>query len=63
VCSRDALAGLPERLSRSATVEVIASDDLGWGVFVVFAAVDGTARRSLVEYGVQTAPQGRWAAL
>jgi predicted homoserine dehydrogenase-like protein len=62
-CSRDSLAELPEGLSRSGTVEVIASDDLRWGVFVVFAAVDEAARRSLVEYGVQTDSQGRWAAL
>jgi predicted homoserine dehydrogenase-like protein len=62
-CSRDRLAELPEHLSRPATVEVIASDDLRWGVFVVFAAADETARRSLVEYGVQTDPRGRWAAL
>jgi predicted homoserine dehydrogenase-like protein len=62
-CSRDGLAQLPERLSWSATVEVTASDDVRCAVFVVFAAADETARRSLVEYGVQTDPQGRWAAL
>jgi predicted homoserine dehydrogenase-like protein len=62
-CSRDELAELPTRVSRSGTVEVIASDDLRWGVFVVFAAADETTRRALVEYGVQTDRQGRWAAL
>jgi predicted homoserine dehydrogenase-like protein len=62
-CPRDRLSELPERLSRSGTVEVIAGEDLRWGVFVVFAVPDGPARRSLAEYGVQTSADGRFAAL
>ena len=63
VATRDDLAELPAGLSRLGTVEVVASEDLRWGVYVVFAASDELARRSLAEYGVQTDREGRWAAL
>ena len=59
VASRDDLAELPAGLSRLGTVEVVASEDLRWGVYVVFAASDDLAE----EYGVQTDREGRWAAL
>jgi predicted homoserine dehydrogenase-like protein len=62
-CSCDSLVSLPGRLSRSGTVEVVAGDDLRWGVFVVFAAPDEAARQAFREYGVQTSPDGRYGAL
>jgi predicted homoserine dehydrogenase-like protein len=63
VCRRDGLAQLPERLSRTGTVEVVAGDDLRWGVFVVFAAPGQTASRTLAEYGVQQSTDGLHGAL
>jgi predicted homoserine dehydrogenase-like protein len=63
VASRDELVELPAGLSRLGTVEVVAGEDMRWGVYVVFAASDELARRSLDEYGVQTDREGRWAAL
>ncbi len=44
-------------------MEVVAGEDMRWGVYVVFAASDDLARRSLDEYGVQTDREGRFAAL
>jgi predicted homoserine dehydrogenase-like protein len=54
---------LPALLSRAGTVEAVAGDDLRWAVFVVFAVHDELARRTLAEYGIETDPAGRHAAL
>jgi predicted homoserine dehydrogenase-like protein len=63
VATRDDLVELPGGLSRRGTVEVVAGEDLRWGVYVVFAPSDELARRSLGEYGVQMDSDGRFAAL
>jgi predicted homoserine dehydrogenase-like protein len=60
---RDELPLLPARLARTGTVEAVAGDDLRWAVFVVFAAHDELARRTFAEYGIETDPGGRHAAL
>ncbi len=59
-------------LSRRGTVEVVSSlerdgrpvpRDLRWGVYVVVEAADAYVRRCFAEYGLQTDPTGRFAAL
>lgn len=59
-------------LSRRGTVEVVSSlerdgrpvpRDLRWGVYVVVEAADAYVRRCFAEYGLQTDPTGRYAAL
>jgi predicted homoserine dehydrogenase-like protein len=62
-CTLETLPELPAGLSRSGTVEVVAGDDLRFGVYVVFEADDDLTRRTLPEYGVVTDQSGRFAAL
>ena len=77
-CSADDLASVlcPRAsggcLDEDGTVEVVSSlqrdggpvpRDLRWGVYVVFEAPDGYVRRCFSEYGLQTDPSGRYAAL
>jgi predicted homoserine dehydrogenase-like protein len=59
-------------LSHRGTVEVVSSlerdgrpvpRDLRWGVYVVVEAADAYVRRCFAEYGLQTDPTGRYAAL
>jgi predicted homoserine dehydrogenase-like protein len=59
-------------LAHSGTVEVVASenrdgspvtDDLRWGVYVVFKAPTPYVRRCFAEYGLQTDSSGEFAAL
>jgi predicted homoserine dehydrogenase-like protein len=63
VCPIGSLPELPGRLSRSRTVEVVAGDELRFGVYVVFAADDELTRRTFTEYGIATDRSGRYAAL
>ncbi len=77
-CSADDLASVlcPQEaggcLDGDGTVEVVSSlardgspvpNDLRWGVYVVFEAPDEYVRRCFSEYGLQTDPSGRYAAL
>jgi predicted homoserine dehydrogenase-like protein len=57
-------AELPEVLrDAGGAVEVIASDDLRWGVFVVFRAADDYVAARFGDYGLVTDRSGRVAAL
>ena len=57
------LAGLGNTVSRSGTVEVVAGDEMRWGVYVVFEVGDAFAAASLAEYGVQVDETGSYGAL
>jgi predicted homoserine dehydrogenase-like protein len=59
-------------LHHKGTVEVVSSlerdgrpvfRDLRWGVYVIFAAPSDYVRRCFAEYGLQTDPSGRFAAM
>jgi predicted homoserine dehydrogenase-like protein len=57
-------AELPTALrDAGGAVEVVASDDLRWGVFVVFAAGDAYVAARFADYGLATDESGRFAAL
>jgi predicted homoserine dehydrogenase-like protein len=77
-CGTDALATVlrPREdggvLDGPGTVEVVSSlerdgsdvpRDLRWGVYVVFAAADEYVEQRFADYGVETDPSGRYAAL
>jgi predicted homoserine dehydrogenase-like protein len=69
VCVPETMGG---SLTHSGTVEVVSSldrsgaeisSDLRWGVYVVFEAPSDYVAQRFAEYGVQTDPSGRCAAL